>query len=101
MLRVARQPWATPRHRFPWACRAWFGSTSTVDCGAAEDATAALERTHRGLRSLRHTLDASVVGHKDVKTALLLGLLAREHVYIEGPPGVAKTYLSELKFCIR
>lgn len=28
--------------------------------------------------------------------ALLLGLIAREHVYIEGPPGVAKTMLAEV-----
>ena len=27
---------------------------------------------------------------------MMLGLLAREHVYLEGPPGVAKTMLSEI-----
>jgi hypothetical protein len=37
-----------------------------------------------------------VIGHADVKEAFLLALLAREHIYIEGPPGVAKTMLSEI-----
>lgn len=27
------------------------------------------------------------VGHADLKRAIVLGLLAREHVYVEGPPG--------------
>ena len=51
---------------------------------------------HAGLGELRGVLDAHVVGHQDVKEAILLGLIAREHVYIEGPPGVAKTMLSEV-----
>ena len=37
-----------------------------------------------------------MIGHNDVKEAILLGLIAKEHVYIEGPPGVAKTMLSEV-----
>jgi MoxR-like ATPase len=41
-------------------------------------------------------LDSRVVGQANIKEAVLLGLLAREHVYIEGPPGVAKTYMAEL-----
>jgi len=41
-------------------------------------------------------LDARVVGHGDVKRALLLALLCREHVYLEGPPGTAKTLMAEL-----
>ena len=31
-----------------------------------------------------------------VKEGILLGLITREHVYLEGPPGVAKTFLAEL-----
>jgi ankyrin repeat protein len=41
-------------------------------------------------------MNAKVVGHADVKTAVLLALLAREHVYIEGPPGVGKTMMAEV-----
>merc|ERR1712166_249393 len=36
-----------------------------------------------------------VVGHHVVKEGIILGLIAKEHVYIEGPPGVAKTMLAE------
>jgi hypothetical protein len=48
------------------------------------------------LQKLREELDSRVVGQSDVKQAILLGLLAKEHVYVEGPPGVAKTMLSEV-----
>ena len=40
---------------------------------------------------LRTEMDELVVGHSDVKTALLLGIISREHIYIQGPPGTAKT----------
>ena len=49
-----------------------------------------------GLIALRGAMDARVVGHDDIKHAVLLGLLSKEHVYIEGPPGVAKTMLAEV-----
>ena len=49
-----------------------------------------------GLAQIRSTLDQYVVGHDDVKEAILLGLIAREHIYLEGPPGTAKTMLAEL-----
>lgn len=47
------------------------------------------------VRCPKHDLPAAracavQVGHEDVKDAMLLGLLAREHIYIEGPPGVAR-----------
>ena len=32
---------------------------------------------------LRTEMDELVVGHSDVKTALLLGIISREHIYIE------------------
>ncbi len=41
-------------------------------------------------------LDAQVVGHDEAKRALLLALLCREHIYLEGPPGAAKTRMAEL-----
>ena len=39
-------------------------------------------------------MDELVVGHSDVKTALLLGII-REHIYIQGPLE-PKTMLSEI-----
>ncbi|MBT3475409.1 MoxR family ATPase [bacterium] len=45
---------------------------------------------------LRTEMDELVIGHSDVKTALLLGIISREHIYIQGPPGTAKTMLSEI-----
>ncbi|HUJ73978.1 MAG TPA: MoxR family ATPase [bacterium] len=47
-------------------------------------------------KALRREMDKYVVGHGAVKTGLMLGLLAREHIYIEGPPGMAKTMLAEI-----
>jgi MoxR-like ATPase/Mg-chelatase subunit ChlD len=41
-------------------------------------------------------MDQYVIGHNDIKEAILLGLIAREHVYVEGPPGTAKTMLAEI-----
>ncbi len=48
------------------------------------------------LEALRDLLDVHVVGHDEAKDALLLGLVCREHIYIEGPPGTAKTRMAEL-----
>ncbi len=48
------------------------------------------------LSPLRDLLDHHVVGHDEVKTALLLALITREHIYVEGPPGTAKTRLAEV-----
>jgi MoxR-like ATPase len=49
-----------------------------------------------GLEGLRALLDRHVVGHDEVKEALLLGLVCREHIYLEGPPGTAKTRMAEV-----
>lgn len=48
------------------------------------------------LEPLRDLFDRHVVGHDDVKDALLLALVCREHIYIEGPPGTAKTRIAEI-----
>jgi len=45
---------------------------------------------------LRRALDAAVIGHDPVKRALILALVCREHVYLEGPPGTAKTRMAEV-----
>ncbi|HEU4428121.1 MAG TPA: MoxR family ATPase [Myxococcota bacterium] len=48
------------------------------------------------LRAVAAQLDAFVVGHAEAKRALLLALLCREHIYLEGPPGAAKTRMAEV-----
>jgi MoxR-like ATPase len=45
---------------------------------------------------IKTILDEYVVGHNDIKEGIMLALIAREHVYIEGAPGTAKTMLAEL-----
>ena len=47
-------------------------------------------------RQMKDILDQYVIGHEDIKEGILLALLSREHVYIEGAPGTAKTMLAEL-----
>lgn len=49
----------------------------------------------RPLRQVQRALDEQIIGHAAGKEAVLLALIAQEHVYIEGPPGVAKTLLAE------
>jgi MoxR-like ATPase len=56
----------------------------------------AAEIAREQLRAVAAQLDAFVVGHAEAKRALLLALLCREHVYLEGPPGAAKTRMAEV-----
>jgi MoxR-like ATPase len=46
------------------------------------------------LTQLRAELEACAVGQSAAKHALLLGLIARQHVYLEGPPGCGKSRLA-------
>ena len=55
-----------------------------------------LEPLYDALAHVRRAMDQFVVGHEDIKESILLALTAREHVYIEGPPGSAKTMLAEI-----
>jgi MoxR-like ATPase len=48
------------------------------------------------IAGIKDVLDQYVVGHDDIKEGILLALISREHVYIEGAPGTAKTMLAEL-----
>ena len=48
------------------------------------------------LGRLRDLLDRHVVGHAEAKDALMLALVCREHIYLEGPPGSAKTRMAEV-----
>lgn len=58
------------------------------------NAAAPAERTFFE-KNLLSAMNSKVIGHADLKTGVLLGLLANENVYIEGPPGAAKTMLAE------
>lgn len=42
----------------------------------------------------RAALDAAIVGQEQAKTGLLLAWIAREHAYLEGPPGCGKSALT-------
>ena len=55
-----------------------------------------MEQLHKTLNHIMKCMDRYVIGHDDIKEAILLGLIAREHVYVEGPPGTAKTMLAEI-----
>ncbi len=55
-----------------------------------------MENLHKTLSHIKESMDRFVIGHDDIKEAILLGLIAREHVYLEGPPGTAKTMLAEI-----
>merc|ERR1719174_1854503 len=46
-------------------------------------------------QQVQQHLESRVFGHEDDKLGLILGLLSSEHIYIEGPPGSAKTMLAE------
>lgn len=48
----------------------------------------------RELAALRAGLDACAVGQEEAKRALLLGVIAREHVLLAGPPGCGKSRLA-------
>ena len=48
------------------------------------------------LRTMRQRLDAFIVGQDGPKEATLLALIAREHVYLQGEPGCAKTLMAEV-----
>lgn len=48
------------------------------------------------VQQLKASMDAKIIGHADLKRAIIMALLSREHVYAEGPPGVGKTMLAEV-----
>ena len=61
-----------------------------------EGARRAMATAAGSLRQLRAVLDDHVVGQRQVKEGILLALMTREHIYLEGPPGVAKTFIAEI-----
>ncbi len=43
---------------------------------------------------LRRAVDAALVGQADAKLGLLLAVVAREHAFLEGPPGCGKSQIA-------
>ena len=52
-----------------------------------------LDRARAALTDLRQEVAKAVVGQDSVVTGLVIALLCRGHVLLEGVPGVAKTLL--------
>lgn len=55
--------------------------------------TGEADAARQALLAVRHEVGKAVVGQDAAVTGLLIGLLARGHVLLEGVPGVAKTLL--------
>ncbi len=53
------------------------------------------EELIRACTQLRDALEVSLIGQDEAKEGLLLALVARQHAYLEGPPGCGKTALAE------
>lgn len=65
------------------------GQAGSVQTNAAD----AGENARRALHSVRQEVAKAVVGQDAAVTGLIIALLARGHVLLEGVPGVAKTLL--------
>jgi hypothetical protein len=50
--------------------------------------------THQIIQSLRKSFDRDVIGQEMVKHGFMLAYLSKEHMYIHGPTGSSKTFLT-------
>lgn len=66
-------------------------SPSTTSAPSATAATASDGDLRQAMHRVRSEVDKAVVGQAGTVTGLLVALLARGHVLLEGVPGVAKT----------
>ena len=66
-----------------------LGATDAASPAEALPAAAldAIAGAAASLQQLRAILDSRVVGQMQVKEGILLALMTREHIYLEGPPG--------------
>ncbi|WP_432495619.1 AAA family ATPase [Kineococcus gypseus] len=64
------------------------GPAAAVPAGSGE-----LEEAREALRAVRREVAKAVVGQEPAVTGLVIALLCRGHVLLEGVPGVAKTLL--------
>lgn len=55
-----------------------------------------MDAIHGALGSIRARLDDFIIGQDPVKEAMVLALMAQEHIYLMGDPGSAKTLLAEV-----
>jgi MoxR-like ATPase len=62
--------------------------TQNKDLASVEEARAKIE-------NVRQVLYRTVVGREEAVDAVILALIAREHVAVIGPPGTAKSYLAQ------
>jgi len=69
------------------------GATNATDATDATDAIESTEDARQALRALRAEVAKAVVGQDAAVTGLVIALLCRGHVLLEGVPGVAKTLL--------
>jgi MoxR-like ATPase len=69
------------------------GLPPTVTASAADDLTADVGRARAALGAVRAEVAKAVVGQEPAVTGLVIALLCRGHVLLEGVPGVAKTLL--------
>jgi len=53
-----------------------------------------VEAARARIQALAAQLGKLIIGHEDVIQALVLALVAREHIVMVGPPGTAKSYLA-------
>jgi MoxR-like ATPase len=53
-----------------------------------------LEEARKKIWGLEKALNKIVIGREDVVRALVLSLVAREHIVVIGPPGTAKSYMA-------
>ena len=71
---------------------AWTNGVRAFSSGSRKER---FEKVVKGLQNLKTSMNKVVVGHSKVKDGIILALVAQQHVYIEGPPGSAKTLLAE------
>ncbi len=60
---------------------------------SADTAHESSERARRALLQVRHEVAKAVVGQEAAVSGMIIALLARGHILLEGVPGVAKTLL--------
>jgi len=52
-----------------------------------------ISQVRERLLNVEKTLNSIVIGHEDTVKALMVSLVAKEHMVMIGPPGTAKSYL--------
>src|SRR5687768_8653069 len=69
-------------------------SVSPMNASQDEKLLDQVERLRAARQKLREEVGKVIVGQKDVVDLLLLGLLCRGHVLLQGVPGLGKTLMA-------